>query len=227
MLMSSPVSEKTQCTFKRNWFRNRNRETFTQYVKPNWAGKPNITYLEIGVFEGASIVWMLENVLTHPSSRAVGIDPWLITTKLDQEYMDGVRFRAWDNTMRWRNETVVGTEGPDQLSRCFLQRGNSCEILRRMNSRGGYLGITKKSADICMIDGDHNAYAVLDDAMQVLSLMKTGGWVLFDDVENRVKKENHVKQGIELLQKEVGEDRLELVAKHRFMEIYEVFEVTG
>jgi hypothetical protein len=37
-------------------------------------GKPNIHYLEIGVFEGRSLIWMLENILTHPTSKATCID---------------------------------------------------------------------------------------------------------------------------------------------------------
>ena len=36
--------------------------------------KPNLRYLEIGVFEGRSLLWMLENILTHPSSAATAID---------------------------------------------------------------------------------------------------------------------------------------------------------
>lgn len=37
-------------------------------------GKAGLKYLEIGVFEGRSLFWMLENVLTHSTARAVGID---------------------------------------------------------------------------------------------------------------------------------------------------------
>lgn len=39
-----------------------------------FAGKPKIKYLEIGVFEGRSLFWMVENILTHPSARATAID---------------------------------------------------------------------------------------------------------------------------------------------------------
>ena len=33
--------------------------------------------LEVGVWEGRSACWMLDNVLTHPDSRYVGIDAWV------------------------------------------------------------------------------------------------------------------------------------------------------
>ena len=42
-----------------------------------YKGQSNLRYLEIGVYQGRSFLWMLENVLTHPSARAIGIDPFL------------------------------------------------------------------------------------------------------------------------------------------------------
>ena len=60
--------------FTRNWFHDRNRSSFRDYILPFWVEKPCI-YLEIGVFEGMSLVWTLQHVLTHPESRAIGIDP--------------------------------------------------------------------------------------------------------------------------------------------------------
>ena len=65
--------------YTRNWFCLRDLATFREYIMPQWKDKP-IKYLEIGVFEGMSMVWMLHNVLTHPDSRAVGVDPWLMET---------------------------------------------------------------------------------------------------------------------------------------------------
>src|SRR5579872_599214 len=38
-------------------------------------GKPGIRYLEIGVLEGRSLFWMLENIFTDPTSHATAIDP--------------------------------------------------------------------------------------------------------------------------------------------------------
>ena len=34
-------------------------------------------YLEVGVYEGRSLTWLAENVLTHKDSFAVGVDIWL------------------------------------------------------------------------------------------------------------------------------------------------------
>ena len=53
---------------------------FTHNI-PHWAallqpymGRPNVQYLEVGLWEGRSFLWMLDHVLTHPSARATGID---------------------------------------------------------------------------------------------------------------------------------------------------------
>jgi len=156
------------------------------------------------------MVWMLQHVLTHEGSYAVGIDPWLMTTKLDGQVMEEVRQRAVHNV----SEGFVA-------NKCKLIRGNSAEVLRKMNSRRGFAGIGKGKVDLCMIDGNHNAYAAYDDAEQCLALMKSGGWILFDDVENDKKKTDHVKQGLEIFLSKY-KDHVQLCWKHRYMECYEV-----
>ncbi len=59
-------------TFTEDWFSRRIPvwKTLLDHLR----GKPHISYLEIGVFEGRSALWMLENELTHPTSRATTID---------------------------------------------------------------------------------------------------------------------------------------------------------
>lgn len=190
--------------FTRRWFRNRNLSTFQQFVMPEWAGKP-IKYLEIGVFEGMSMVWMMQNVLTHPDSRAVGIDPWLMTVKIDSDQMELVCQRAMHNTEPFK-------------SRCQLIRGNSAEVLRRMTGHG-FAGVTKSSIDVCMIDGDHNELGVLDDVRLCIQLVRVGGHLLLDDVENDHQKSHHVKQGIGMFLEE--NKNLALLWKHRYVECYQ------
>jgi hypothetical protein len=40
----------------------------------SYVGQPDLRYLEVGVFQGRSLLWVLENVATHPSSRLTGVD---------------------------------------------------------------------------------------------------------------------------------------------------------
>ncbi len=190
--------------FTRNWFRNRNLPTFREYILPEWGGKP-ITYLELGVFEGMSMVWMLQRVLTHPDSRGVGVDPWLMTRKIDACAMDDVRQRAFHNT--------------DPFANCFLQRGTSAEVLRKVLTHG-FLGLKANTVDLCMVDGNHNALAVLDDLRLVNQIVKPGGWILLDDVENDRPKKDHVEEGLRAWLRE-PEAKVKLVFKHRYVECYQ------
>jgi hypothetical protein len=49
------------------------QELWRRVLAP-YVGQPDLHYLEIGTYEGRSFVWMLDNVFTHPTSRATGID---------------------------------------------------------------------------------------------------------------------------------------------------------
>lgn len=206
------VHARHEMRFTRNWFSQRNLPTFVEMVVPSWQGKPCV-YLELGVFEGMSMCWMLANVLTHPDSYGVGVDTWLQSTKLDERTFEEVRERAYHNTSPWRYPRESG-------GKCELVRGCSAEILRKMQGRGGFAGIKTDSVDLCMIDANHWDLAVLDDARQAAKLVKIGGHLLFDDVENRIEKKDHVKQGLAAFLAE-SNGSVRFLWKHRFMECYE------
>jgi len=184
--------------FTRNWFRNRNLIDFREKVLPfaeklrQEKGSP-LSYLEIGVFEGMSLCWMLQRVLTGSGDTATGIDPWLMTSKLDSDYMEGVYQRARKN--------VLGNFRP----KAQLIRGNSAEVLRRMVKRNGYLGVSKGSLSIAMVDGNHNDYAAYDDGILCLELLQPGGLLIFDDVYNDKPKSAHVAEGLSKFLFETGE----------------------
>ncbi len=187
--------DMTGLSFTRKWFINRNLSTFREFIYPKWAGRDRMVYLELGVFEGMSLSWMFQHILTDESSRAVGIDPWLETTKLSESYMEMVKERAFRNLDAYTHRGVMYMGAGNK--RLHLKRGNSAEILRKMCGRG-YLGISKGMVDLCMVDGNHNALAVLDDLRHVYLLVRPGGWIIMDDVENDREKHDHVKQGIEM-----------------------------
>ena len=194
--------------FSKRWFYNRDHSTFCKYVYPEWAGKP-LFYLEIGIFEGMLMSWMMEHIVTHPESKAVGIDPWLMTSKPNAYNMDNIRKKAFHNTSIWKD-------------RCHLIRGNSVEVLMAINrKRHFHHGINMNTLDLCMIDGDHTAPGVWNDARLVYPLLKKGGWMMFDDVENVSKKKFHVKDGIKLFLKHLPRrHKMELLWKDRYMECY-------
>jgi predicted O-methyltransferase YrrM len=65
------VSNTHAATFTKDWF-TPNIPVWQKHLSP-LADKP-ASYLEIGVFEGRSLFWVLENVLKHPDAKATAID---------------------------------------------------------------------------------------------------------------------------------------------------------
>lgn len=133
------------------------RDTFTNRIPvfdevlKNFKNKPNLRYLEVGVYEGGSLVWILENVLTSPSSQAIAIDT----------------FR--DSTESNFNNNIKLSGKRKQVK---LIKGYSQEKLR-------YLPLN--TFDIIYIDGSHSASDVLEDAILSMRLLKSGGILIFDD----------------------------------------------
>lgn len=115
-------------------------------------GRSGIRYLEIGVFEGGSLFWMLENILTHPSAKATGID-----TFYTEDYTS--RFYA--------NLKASGLSG-----KVKVLKGRSQAELRNLPFN---------SFDIIYVDGSHTADDVLADAVLSWPLLKDKGMIIFDD----------------------------------------------
>ena len=118
------------------------------------AGKPDLQYLEIGVYEGRAFFWMLENVLTHPTSRGIGIDIF-IPSQIEQRFLDNVKLSG-------------------QEPRVTTIKGYSQVELRKLSL---------DSVDIIYVDGSHTADDVLTDAVLAWGLLKNGGFIVFDDFD--------------------------------------------
>jgi len=136
--------------FSTDWF---------SHALPTWeevlgplAGRPDLRYLEIGVYEGRSLLWMLDNVLTHSSARATGIDPFL-------DEKSERTFRA-------------NLEKSGHADRVTVIVGFSQAELRKL---------PLDSFDVVYIDGSHTADDVLADATQGFDLLRVGGLMIFDD----------------------------------------------
>ena len=135
--------------FTKDWFSG-NIPLWTEVLAP-FKGKPNIHYLEIGVWEGRSAIWVLENILTHPTSTLTGID--VFPDNLKETYIENLRISGFP-------EKAVTLTGLSQIE------------LRRLNP---------DSYHIIYIDGGHTADMVLADAVLCWDLLKVGGVIIFDD----------------------------------------------
>jgi len=128
----------------------RHLELWTE-VLGDLRGQPNLRYLEVGVFEGRSLVWMLENVLTHPTSRATAIDVFA-----------GDYEEVFDANME-------ASGVADKVTKLV---GPSAQELRKLSGAEYH---------VIYIDGSHTADDVLLDAALSWDLLAPGGVLIFDD----------------------------------------------
>jgi len=141
--------EVVEYHFTEDWFKGK-IPIWTDVLR-NYQDAPDIRYLEIGTFEGRSFFWMLDNVLTHPTSRAVGIDI----------FPGDVRARFDANLAASRHRERVTTVA-----------GDSKVVLRQFEP---------DSFDIIYVDGSHAAKDVLSDAVMSWVLLRNGGVLILDD----------------------------------------------
>ena len=185
--------------FTRNWFRNRNQRTWASFILPRFQKIRPLKVIQIGIFEGYDLCWLLEHVLRHKKSSVLAIDPWLATTKLNQEQMDACFERAKHNLSPWKDKVQI-------------VRGLSQDVLSECRGDGTY--------DLAVIDGDHNSEPVLRDAINCLRLLKPGGLLVFDDVRNKSPKKDHVIDGLRKFL-EIHEKDVKLVFQHRYCDGFE------
>lgn len=145
----STVSFRKDYTFTEDWF-SKNIPVWKRVLSP-YLGQPNLRYLEIGVYEGMSVLWMLENVLTDETAHLTGIDPFLGDYK--QRFSTNLKLSGY-------SEKTSIVEGFSQV------------VLRDLP-----LG----SFDIIYIDGSHASRDLLEDAVLSWRLLKEGGILIFDD----------------------------------------------
>lgn len=115
------------------------------------AGQPSLHYLEVGVFEGRSLLWMFENVLTHPTSTATAIDVF-----------------AGDYAATF-DDNLAAAGVADRVTKLV---GPSARELRKLSGADYH---------IIYIDGSHTADDVLLDAALCWDLLAPGGLLVFDD----------------------------------------------
>jgi predicted O-methyltransferase YrrM len=119
-------------------------------------GRPGTRYLEIGTFEGRSVLWMAENIFTDESSRLVTIDPFV-----ELESYGEVEARFDRNRAR----SPAGR-------RIVKMKGFSQQVLKELEPA---------DYDVIYIDGCHLAHCVLTDVALSWPLLKVGGYLIFDD----------------------------------------------
>ena len=142
---------KQRYDFTTDWF-SANIPVWEKAMSPI-KGRANLRYLEIGLYEGRSAIWMLENVLTDPSSQVTGIDPFI-----------GPYKKRFDSNLE-----RSGFSSKVQVIPAYSQLA-----LRELPA---------EHFDVIYIDGSHAKEDVLEDAVLSWRLLKNGGLMIFDDYQ--------------------------------------------
>lgn len=149
--------------FTADWFLN-NVNNFDYHLE-EFKHKPNLNFLEIGVYEGRSTIWLLENVLTDPTSKITCID--LFNGELEDNDM------TTDSNLNLEYEQYFLHNVSSFKDKVIIHKGWSSKILRTYPEEPIF--------DFAYIDGAHTAYETLTDAVLINPLIKSGGMIIFDD----------------------------------------------
>ncbi len=141
------VTYKQKYRLDEDWFSGR----LPEWVVEPYKGKAGVSYLEIGLFQGGSALWMLENVLTHPGARLTGID--VFSGKLKEIFFANLELSG-----QAPKATVLNEPSRTALPKLSGQR-----------------------FDIIYVDGSHYAPDALADAVLCWPLLKEGGVMVIDD----------------------------------------------
>ena len=122
-----------------------------------WNANERKVAVEIGSYEGASALWIAENLLRAPDSQLYCIDPWL---------GDGAEERY-----QLFLKNVAETPARRKITHF---REPSFRALQRLLAEG-------LVADLVYIDGSHAAPDVLADLVLAFRLVRIGGLIICDD----------------------------------------------
>lgn len=139
-----------------------------------YKGKP-CRVLEIGVYEGMSAIWLVENVLTHKDSFYVGVDPFCsdVLPKMNE-----VHERAVKNLESYSGKVKLYI----WHSQLAFQQGL----------------IGHDFFDITIVDGDHKALPCLTDIVNCWHALKAGSVLVIDDYNKGLNPPEHNHGGITL-----------------------------
>jgi predicted O-methyltransferase YrrM len=143
--------------FTHDWF-TKYAPIWEHFLKP-FTNEPHVRALEVGSFQGRSAVWMLENIMTHPTSQLTCIDTFEGSEEHKENEKDKL-FEIFTHNIKLFEDRVK------------VFKAESRDILRFL---------PKHNYHIIYIDGDHHAASVLEDAVLAWYALKVGGVLIFDD----------------------------------------------
>lgn len=149
--------------FKTDWFSG-NIPIWNQVLK-KFVDSPNLSFLEVGSWQGRATCWLLDNVLTDPSSTITCIDTF--QGSIEHESMGlGEAVKSLESVFDYN---IQQTERDNQVKKL---KGFSQAWLRQL---------PLNFFDLYYVDGSHIAPDVMEDVVLGWGLLKEGGIIIFDD----------------------------------------------
>ena len=166
--MQSDKQEQVSFKFSHNWH-GAHARTHCQLIKTL---KPQ-TYLEIGVFEGQSLVNNAIEMLKYSECISItSIDPFLPKTK-DEARSDEIHI---EKNFLYNVGLLNHAFNQERQRIDFVHhKANSFDVFCSLFSSG------KVGFDFIYVDGSHDKRDVLLDALMSFRALKSGGFIIFDD----------------------------------------------
>ena len=144
-----------------NWFATTAQANFETYLA-EFKDKPNLKFLQLGVFTGDATVWLCNNILTDKSSKLIDVDTWEGSDEESHAEMD------------FSDVYQVYQEKVKDLPVVSVVSDTHKYLIRQLDN-------FISAFDFIYIDADHTTVGVLLDAELSWPLLKSGGVMAFDD----------------------------------------------
>jgi len=174
--------ERKGYQFATDWFSN-NIPVWNQVLR-RFVGSPNLSFLEVGSWEGRSTCWLLDHILTDPLSTITCIDT----------FEGSIEHGSMGLGDHVRSLEEIFDHNVEQTG-----RSNQVKKLKGL-SQDWLCQLPADTFDFYYVDGSHVAPDVLADAVLGWRLPKPGGIMVFDDYEwiiNQDKPTLHPKLGVD------------------------------
>lgn len=151
--------------FSNNWFHELTRPHWEEHIPNDFVCE---SYLEIGVCEGQSLVWVMQNL--HPL-RVDAVDPYIPGRNNQVQLFIEYENRVCNNTKYWQQITH--------------HRVRSDEWLRGVGPVQDPGPPPDKHYDFIYVDGDHRGQFCATDLVNAWWKLNVGGIMCIDDFNRR------------------------------------------
>jgi hypothetical protein len=145
-----------------NWFSKDAQGYFEKYLEA-YKNQPNLHFVQLGAYRGHASKWLMENILTHPTSNLTDIDCWI---DVNNPY------------------TAKEHDTAELTYRTYLARTEpykDCITVIKDFTMSAVDKLKNNSYDFVYVDADHTASAVLLDGAEYWKKLKPNGIMAFDD----------------------------------------------